>query len=204
MFLGPIEFFKTKDDTYRADDWENATLVAGGSHVGSVQLKMPTGKILEGQLKEARIYIPQDDKYFATHLFCSCYLDSNFHVWPSNVIDPRMRQFGDTVLIIRDVDTFFERLKATINTSGRNHVREMTCRAVEYVADNFSGQYCIFKKRDRYSYQREFRFALSAPNERGRPFVLSLGDLSDIAEIFALNSFANRTQVTGNEASLLV
>ena len=45
----------------------------------------------------------------------------------------------------------------------------------------FSGKEAIFKKRDEYSYQKEYRFAIATGVQGSNPIILDIGDIKDIS-----------------------
>ena len=58
----------------------------------------------------------------------------------------------------------------------------------------------ILRKREKYKYEREFRFAFELPQEAEGPLVLDVGDLSDIAILFRTREFNDHLTITCGEA----
>ena len=101
-------------------------------------------------------------------------------------INPKNFSFGEYSLIVRDVDEFLRRVCRACDG------RELEYGFVEYVDINkFHGQYGPFKKPKKYSYQNELRFVLK--NSSLKPFILKIGDISDITVIIKTSEL-NSTQ----------
>ncbi len=97
------------------------------------------------------------------------------------LVDSRNFQFGDTFVVLRDGDAFLTRVQVTAEKTGF----ELKWDLVQYVdRQTFHGKMGIFRKASDFSYQSEFRIAL-LPGA-GSPYVLDVGDLTDIAIIAPL------------------
>lgn len=99
------------------------------------------------------------------------------------MIDSRNFQFGDTYARITDGEEFLRRVRRSAEVRGY----QVTWGLVEYVERaTHHGPTGVFTKTSSFSYQSEFRIAIS-PGNRG-PLSLRLGDLSDIMRIGDLAS----------------
>ena len=59
----------------------------------------------------------------------------------------------------------------------------------------------IFRKREQYKYDREFRFSFESPQKVEGPLTLDVGDLSDIAKLFRTREFNGQLTITHGEPS---
>ena len=111
-------------------------------------------------------------------------------------------KFGEFAVRIDQPDEFGERLKAAADrldvpmysgpvTYGRHPMPDYGMRDVAL----------IFRKRDQYKHEREFRFAFESPQKVDGPLVLDVGDLSDIAQLFRPREFNDQLTVTCDEAA---
>ncbi|MEI9948273.1 MAG: hypothetical protein WDO74_04665 [Pseudomonadota bacterium] len=95
-------------------------------------------------------------------------------------IDPRCLKFGTHAVLIRDKREFLKRVHLAYKSDGT--FQAFQSELVRYVDDGVhSGDFAPFCKYRPYAYQSELRLALSPP--LGRPFILRIGSLEDIAEI---------------------
>ena len=103
--------------------------------------------------------------------------------------------FGDTYVFFRNLDEFFGRFKSAAVAEGH----EMDWRTVEYVS-SYTGRMGLFRKFSQRAADQEVR-AVVQPG-LGRPLELTLGDLSDIAQI---GSASDRLQLlpTTSDAILI-
>ncbi|GBH26109.1 hypothetical protein [Burkholderia vietnamiensis] len=93
-------------------------------------------------------------------------------------------QFGEHAVLIHDVGQFFDRIKAQAARDGVGVYGDF----VEYFnADEFNGGFngvdSIFRKRDDYSYQKEYRLAFNFRSSLPQARMVGLGSLKDVAVI---------------------
>lgn len=92
--------------------------------------------------------------------------------------DEKVSELGNIAIVITDVEEFIDRVKQHCNND-LNH------GLIGYFNDeadsvHFKGIESIFRKRKRYSYQREYRFLFS-PTDQLNSKTFHIGDLKDIA-----------------------
>lgn len=90
--------------------------------------------------------------------------------------DPRLRKFGNTLVMFRDTREFARRLQRAAQEAGY----DVEGYPVEYVPRAYCGDMGSFRKLERYSYQSEFRFVTGTPIPKDS-LTLTLGSLRDIA-----------------------
>lgn len=97
------------------------------------------------------------------------------------VVDPRVMEFGDVAIIIRDPIEFTKRIHDAAAEKGLR-VKQ---KPIEYIdKDSYHGAMGSFRKFDEYQYQSELRYLLH-PGV-GEPIILNLGSLKDIC--YAIHS----------------
>lgn len=93
-----------------------------------------------------------------------------------NLVDTRNLAFGDTFAVLKDGDEFLRRVRGATE-------RASLClewKMVEYVSEReHHGEMGIFRKSSEFSYQSEFRIAVLPGT--GSPYLLEIGDMTDIA-----------------------
>jgi hypothetical protein len=112
----------------------------------------------------------------------------------SALIDPRNFEFGDAYVLLTNGDEFLRRVKLAAQESGKR----LRWGLVTYVdRATHHGAMGIFKKFSDFSYQSEFRIALSSG--AGSPYSLRIGDLSDIAVVGKLAALNNSLRVVDEQ-----
>ena len=126
---------------------------------------------------------------FCMHALREHRLDSNLF------IDERNLGFGDSFALVLEPEEFLERVKVAVSKIEDSVEWEL----VEYVDESsFHGPLGIFKKFSAFSYQSEFRIALSPGSGESR--TLSVGDLSDIVMLGDSSDLNKRLSMRLGEA----
>lgn len=116
-------------------------------------------------------------------------------------IPEAVMKLGGFVVFIHEPNEFVERVGTAADRSGV----PMHCGFVEYgrrpmPSLGLRDVGLIFRKREQYKYDREFRFSFESPQRVERPLVLDVGDLSDIAKLFRTREFNDQLTITCGEA----
>ena len=115
-------------------------------------------------------------------------------------IPEAVMRFGDFAVWIHQPHEFVERVKAAADTLGV----PMDCAFVAYgrhpMPDHGMRDVAlIFRKRNQYKYEREFRLAFESPQKVGGPLTLDVGDLNDIAKLFRTREINDQLTITHGE-----
>jgi hypothetical protein len=146
--------------------------------VGGDELPLPGASLrIEGEAAEHGVY-------------CLCLLEIRTEdseaglgaIVRRAIVDPRMREFGDSMVLMKNTPEFVQRLRDSARTSGY----ELDCDPVEYMPPTHAGELGPFRKADRYRYQKEWRFLTTTPLATEH-LLLSVGPLTDIALLIDLN-----------------
>lgn len=90
-------------------------------------------------------------------------------------------KLGEYAVIVTNVTKFIERVKAVVSSNNYG----FNAGLVEYYDPaSFNGAFLedesIFRKRDEYKHQKEYRFSFDTGIEGNDPLILNIGDISDI------------------------
>jgi len=91
-------------------------------------------------------------------------------------------KLGEYAVFITNVSKFTERVQASVKDNNYG----LTASLVEYYDPEtfhgtFSGTESIFRKRDEYQHQKEYRYVFHSDLQGDEPLILNIGNLSDIA-----------------------
>lgn len=185
--LGTFKKIEASDDCGRADRNEGTTawLQPGQTEVVINGFNMSDDAVAPFQV--------QMDHLNDLHLLCmhACHsgaLDLNrLSTW--NIADLRRElivpnaclKLGTHAVVVREVRGFIERMHAAAQAQGYGIYR----RLVRYYdPESFHGEFrdveAVFRKQERFSYQREFRFAINTGRTGDLPLTLDIGDISGI------------------------
>lgn len=182
VFMRSLEGFRAiENDSARADKDEAMSDILQAHHTGPSVIETPfprlerfdfTGTDLAGA---TRIFLRRTAE---CNVFCLFVVDGTIEA----PIFPSTRPwFGDSVVLITDWRSFFERFLAV----ARTELLTVEAKKVKYYDEiHYSGKLDEFHKRaSDFEYQREYRIAVRpgvAPHR-----ILNIGDLSDItSEVF--------------------
>ena len=90
-------------------------------------------------------------------------------------------KLGEYAVIVTNVTKFTDKIRAEVKRSNYG----MNAGLVDYYnPSEFHGSFgeleAIFKKRDEFKHQKEYRFVFDTGMEADTPIILDIGDLSDI------------------------
>lgn len=131
----------------------------------------------------------REDANLTANVFCMYAVHDN---QGTILVDPQNLGFGDTYALLTKGDEFLRRVRVAAEKTGK----DLQWNLVTYVGrDTYDGRMGIFRKFSMFSYQSEFRVALS-PSD-GSPYSLRIGDLSDIAVIGKLAQINEDLRIVG-------
>lgn len=204
--LGYFQSFEELDEAMRFDQYEGTTelqqpkvlmekgrpvLVADaeGNILGDI-----TSSII-GPMKMSKGYLKN------TPVFCMFSVHSDIlrdyqKGTITSLINPKVKEFGDYVLVINNYSELINRIK---KFCGEFINRKLTAvpGVVEYVdISTYHGDYGVFKKPNEYSYQNELRIVfdgIKIPSEDA--VIARIGDISDISVLMPYHQFRNSYKV---------
>lgn len=96
-------------------------------------------------------------------------------------VDERNMEFGDSFLVILNPNEFLSRAKKSLTQLEKTfHWGLVTY----YDEETLNGDLDVFSKPSKYSHQSEFRIFVES--EGKEPFILPIGSIEDISEIFEI------------------
>lgn len=177
MFLNTISFFNEIEENHQGDRLEGARSRFLSENI---QIKIKTPDMNEIIIDKSNgliddVIIHSED-IAKSNIYSMTYLGED-DVETENSLSPDLKKFGESSLFILNTSKFIERFHDAMGKLGFKY----QFGPVKYVKNNFEGDFGLFRKREQYKYQREFRFLIkSSLNE---PLVIQLGSLEDIAKI---------------------
>ena len=186
MYFSPLSVFREYEDAsgYR---------VIGDEREGMLPIQNAVFEDIKTheltQIDHALIKTVNSDDY----VFCFFGMEENTsHFVFTEEQKRKIREFGDTALIITNYDEFEERVKKAARNEGFNvHVGrvqyyEDESDNINMIMQSLNGMWnhAFWKHKD-YAYQQEYRFLLE---RKGRPedhWILHLGSLADISMIIS-------------------
>ncbi len=120
-------------------------------------------------------------------VFCSYALDENsFDDNHNNIIDKENLDFGDTALLIADINTFYERIEKVLQIKDK-----LKSNLIEYIdEDSFHGKMGILKKIDTYKHQKEHRIIIER-DTKDDELKFNIGSIQDISKIYSSKNLLN-------------
>ena len=96
-------------------------------------------------------------------------------------IPPKCLDLGKYAVVVMNVPEFVKRMRDSARAKGYG----IRYGLVQYYDPetfhgNFDDEEAAFRKQNRYSFQREFRFAMNSGSLGEEPLVMDIGDISDI------------------------
>ena len=97
-------------------------------------------------------------------------------------------------MIITDTAEFINRIESEINS--RQEIVKYGWGLVEYVnKDNYHGDMGISRKFSVFEYQNEYRIAIKTEHKEKKPYILDIGDISDISIVGKTSELKGKLKV---------
>lgn len=182
LYLNTFSYFKNLEHSGdgRADCFEGTTEYYSGEEFDKMNVTLIIGNksyTLSRKGGTLGIGITDTPPQYS-HLYSMTSIDINWALKNNLLLDERnFAKNKDYVVMIHNPASFLERLQKCLT------MRKYTCKSgfIEYIdPDNYSGDIGCFRKFNSYSYQNEWRLALSCYDTQ-EPLKIYLGSLSDIA-----------------------
>ncbi|MGE7662987.1 hypothetical protein ACQKL6_14980 [Peribacillus sp. NPDC097197] len=185
LYTRPIQQFRNIDDTaesLRRDKYEGATKVYNsGVTVNITNTETNETLVID---EESGLLEITEHRERKANIYCMTAMTSklgfDFFNYQDYLKLDLLRQFGPYSVIIRDVQSFIERIESAIKKD--DNLKGFQRGLVDYVdVKAVNGEYFAFNKPIEYSYQWEYRFLIKPQIYTDNPIHLKIGNISDIA-----------------------
>lgn len=173
LYMNTLEYFQKLECCELRGDKDEGLSAIYQAKGGTLSRQNDKGEFVPvGTIVDKVRYREKDSTY--VNVFCMYALQ----FYPQKqYIDERNFNFGDTFVLILNPIEFLNRVKRAATQKGI----DVHHKLVEYVdRDKHNGPMGPFRKFKEFSYQNEFRILVS-PETQG-PYILNIGDISDITE----------------------
>ena len=190
IFMNAIQYFrKMEDGELRGDCYEGVSRI---KNYPPGQFEIPIlnfkGNYLALQIREA--YDTVVGNIFSLYCISS-------HGWknPNDFkLDEKIKQFGSHCLLIKDNAKFLSLIEEKLKELKANFNHNLVSY---YDKDKVDGKITLFEKPLEFEYQKEFRFYVERKSDK--PFVFSIGSLTDIAEVYNSKDIVETLELRANE-----
>jgi len=190
IFMNAIQYFrKMEDGELRGDCYEGVSRI---KNYPPGQFEIPTlnfkGNYLALQIREA--YDTVVGNIFSLYCISS-------HGWknPNDFkLDEKIKQFGSHCLLIKDNAKFLSLIEEKLKELKANFNHNLVSY---YDKDKVDRKITLFEKPLEFEYQKEFRFYVERKSDK--PFVFSIGSLTDIAEVYNSKDIVETLELRANE-----
>lgn len=112
-------------------------------------------------------------------------------------IDEKNKDFGEDVVVLTSPQLFLERVIEAVKKRKLNTKIGLVNYYDETEHKNFADNEVLFNKLSKFSYQKEYRVVIDT-NIENNPYILEIGDLSDICIITTIAEFNKNIKVIQN------
>ncbi|MAS23942.1 MAG: hypothetical protein CMI08_10075 [Oceanospirillaceae bacterium] len=187
LFSNRLSFFRKYEEDESANRGDKHEGVVGWHQSDQIRLKI-NGRVITDL---AGPVMTQMNWHDHLNVFCIYAAHSGeFEEISEETIDDFKKQIsipeecknlGEYAVIVTNVTKFIERVKAAV----RSNNYELNAGLVEYYdPTRFNGSFSevesIFRKREEYKHQKEYRFSFDTGIAGTDPLILNIGDISDI------------------------
>ena len=192
IYLNSFDFFKQCENKEQLDLDENLTQLLQGDRCEiSFDGYTSTGN---NGLVDVKINASSLASQEFTHLFCLWHIGQNEQLKEDcKVFDEKMKDFGDTMLVIYNPISFMKKLKLALDKAIDNkEIIYAETKKVDYVDfSNYHGDIEAFRKKIQYKHQSEWRLALQRENYK-EPYKLKIGSIEDCSVVIPVDECKNR------------
>ena len=182
LYLQTLGYYADLEHRERGDKYEGVVTVRS-SNGGTLIIKNPkTGEehliqLTYSQMRESDSSLKSVNVYC---LYCLQFEETDSPEIGMQFSVDVINGFGDTAVMIYDVDAFLTRVVKSAEEKGYVVMH----RIVRYLdLREYTGDLDPFRKDARFSHQNEYRIAVGAPDRNGKPIKLNIGSLNGIATL---------------------
>lgn len=178
LYLNNLPYFwEIEDEELRGDSFDGVAEVRRGRN-GTATPVGDTENPLKVTNWVLRVHPSQPERI---NIFCMYAVRPSLGSFP---VEERNFQFGDYALVLTNPQEFIERISSRLTSQGVKHRAAL----VDYVDDEYTGEFGPFKKLSRFSYQSEWRLVCyDGPGEVRRLHIGSIAEISAIVPSAEVN-----------------
>lgn len=179
IYMNPLAHFRKLEQKERGDPYEGVSFIQNveGEEIREFRIEPPGIKPIN--LNPTRFQLKGYPDSPVGNAFCLYMISSrDFQEHTTHTISSRIREFGDSCLLIKDNEFFYREIKKALHRNGYRFAEG----PVDYM-DFTKGELDIdpFKKHINFSHQNEFRFVIF--REEADPIKLYIPPLIGKAEL---------------------
>lgn len=185
-------FKKLGSDSVRADAYEGVSLLRGDINLAATIDGLRTERITVPEHELAGPAEVRMDWTEHVNLLCMHAAHSGDYInIPDSSVDRFMREqieipeeclgFGEYAVVIKSFPKFVKRVRDAVTKTDNYRVVDRLVKYSDELSFEPTEVDTIFRKRQRYKSEREYRFAIFTGSDRCDPLILETSDLSDIA-----------------------
>jgi hypothetical protein len=196
IYMKTVQYFaKAEESDPRFDDWEGVDeIIPGEGAIFSWGKDLQHKSELVGPIKSASV------RTAGSYLFCMYAMDVEN---PTALFDAKKLGFGDHWVSVPNVPFLLTRIKRVVRANGL----DMDWGRVTYLDSNeHEGQLGVFRKRDRYRKENEFRIRIASkkiehfPRSDEASLELNVRDLSHlISPVYSVDELSHYVKIMPNK-----
>lgn len=180
MFLRSLGEFRRIENNYQGDFLEGSIANIDPLDDQAMDQFCPIDKSVRKYIMGGVSLLSEDLKN--DKLFCMYGIELKGGHLLKDEPDPRILDFGDTMVIITDFKSFMDRVRNALSKCEKLHSfsRMDFGRVKYYNREKFFGALNAFHKTDIYQWQNEYRFLFKDMSACNSHYILNIGDIRDI------------------------
>jgi hypothetical protein len=189
VFCNSIQTFLNLDNSFRGDKFEGIATLRNyaASDIKSFEIHPNDKSCPPIILHPTRFQLREFYSKMKANIYC-IYVVKTEEVLKSTEpykIHNDNKQFGSHILLIYDVQRFWDLLTGELNIKGYKFEHGL----IEYYdGESYNGELTPFHKRKEYSYQSELRFLISNPTSE--PLIIKLGSLKGVSQVIEMKDLS--------------
>lgn len=201
IYMNSLDYFRGLEDDNkgRGDLFEGTHSLIAKDDFDEVlpQLGMCFSKKKKDAIVGGISLLSEELKYYK--VFCMYQLKCDFSNRCIEPIDTRVNNFGDTFVLVFNLEEFRRRIVTELE-KGTYNVLGFAGQSVEYYQYDASTQKLgPLKKLELYKWQNEYRLIAEPIEPTLEPLILNIGDISDISIIGSTKKLIEEIRFEGNE-----
>ena len=176
IYMNTVKYFKDlEDDFQRKDKYEGIEKL---EQINWIKIKIDENTYIESSKKDNTLISGQyhiESNSHLGNLFCLTAITDKL-IKNSNKLNPELKKFGDSLLIILDTTSFLTRLNKKLKEIDLDYRYGLV---TYYDRTTYNGELNILHKSNEFEHQSEWRLNIETIKEE--PFEFEVGNIEDIS-----------------------